>query len=359
MHGKVDTFVHIQAMQARPVAPPHIWLRDRSFDLSFFIFGIAAAGLLLGWTAVARPQWFPVLVALDVWLLGQIHVASTFTRLTFDTESFARYKPVVVWVPVMLLGACAVLVAALGPWILATTYLYWQWFHYTRQSYGISRAYLMKAGGAGATDNFSNWTFYLLPLWGILYRSYQSPSTYLGMELKVVPVPFWMVEAFGIAATATLAWWGLRQLMAIARGTLPVAYSAYMLSHVAIFLGAYILIEDINHGWLAINLWHNVQYIAYVWVFNNTRFKDGISAEHRFLSSLSQRSHLWRYMVVCLIVSVAFTLSIIGVLAFVASATLPLALVVYQTINFHHYVADSIIWKRRPGVVQIALGMAR
>ena len=56
--------------------------------------------------------------------------------------------------------------------------LYAQWFHYTRQSYGISRMYLRKAGAISAWRDFVlDGVIYALPLWGILYRSYQSPRS--------------------------------------------------------------------------------------------------------------------------------------------------------------------------------------
>jgi hypothetical protein len=36
---------------------------------------------------------------------------------------------------------------------------------------------------------------------------------------------------------------------------------------------------------------------------------------------------------------------------------LPLALIVYQTINFHHYIVDALIWKLRRKPVQQVLGV--
>jgi len=33
-------------------------------------------------------------------------------------------------------------------------------------------------------------------------------------------------------------------------------------------------------------------------------------------------------------------------------------LVIYQTINFHHYIVDSIIWKLRKRPIQATLGLS-
>ena len=52
-----------------------------------------------------------------------------------------------------MLVATVSAVALLGVWILPTVYLYWQWFNYTRQSYGVERIYRRKAGDDGSTGD--------------------------------------------------------------------------------------------------------------------------------------------------------------------------------------------------------------
>ena len=93
-----------------------------------------------------EPYWFWPILFLDVWLLGYTHVVSTFTRLAFDRESFRQHRLLLVpcrWSSLRLPSPSRCVV---GEWLVATVYLYAQWFHYTRQSYGISRMYLRKAG---------------------------------------------------------------------------------------------------------------------------------------------------------------------------------------------------------------------
>ena len=45
---------------------------------------------------------------------------------------------------------------------------------------------------------------------------------------------------------------------------------------------AYIWTRDITFGWLMINIWHNFQYILFVWMFNNRRFKGGARSTGAF-----------------------------------------------------------------------------
>jgi hypothetical protein len=134
-----------------------------------------------------------------------------------------------------------------------------------------------------------------------------------------------------------------------------------MCSHVTIFTFGYLLIDDINHGWLVLNIWHNAQYILTVWMFNNNRFKNEPHPEHRFLSYLSQRQHIMQYFAVCLLLSTvaySFLDLTLSALSTLIAASLPLVAIVYQAINFHHYVVDAVIWKVRRKPIQQNFGIS-
>lgn len=130
-----------------------------------------------------------------------------------------------------------------------------------------------------------------------------------------------------------------------------------MLSHTAVFGVGYLAIPDIDHGWLAINMWHNAQYMLVVWMYNRNRFKAGISTEHRWLSTLSQPRNVAKYFGVTLGLTVVAYLGLNSVLIALPASTLVLSLVAYQTINFHHYIVDSVIWKVRKPQIRSNLGL--
>ena len=339
------------------------WLRGATFDLSY-ILGLTGVALMAGAVVVAQPALFPLIIFLDLWLLGYHHVISTFTRLTFDRDSFREHRFLVIGLPPLVLLGVTLLWLVIGAWVLPTLYLYWQWFHYTRQSYGIARIYKRKAGPAAiADDRLTQGMLYLIPIWGILYRSYQAPEKFLWMPVKTLPVPFLLVAAVGIASVIVIAWWSVRQLKAFAQGQLLFAHTLYVLSHTVIFVTGYILIPDINHGWLVVNIWHNAQYILLVWMFNNNRFKTGIDVRHRFLSRISQPQKVTLYFAVCLSISTALYLALSLLLTKAAStfafaAAAPLVLIAYQAINFHHYIVDALIWKVRKKSLKQNLGIA-
>lgn len=328
------------------------WLRYRSFDLQF-IAGITVVALLSGLIVVNRPELFKLILFADLWLLGYHHVVSTYTRLAFDQESFQSHKFLIFGLPLLVIGAVFALGYGIGIWVITSIYLYWQWFHYTRQSWGVSQVYRRKSNGLVTDSELSGkLTFYLLPLWGILYRSNQAPETFLTLELKVIPVPDLAVTIVGICAIISVTGWMVSRYLQWKQGRLPLAHSTYMLSHFVIFYVAYIMIDDITYGWLVVNIWHNAQYIVFVWLFNNNRFHEKVDNKAKFLSIISMRKNRWRYVGVCFGLS---TIIYISVSSLVASLTA--MIIIYQSINFHHYIVDSIIWKVRKPAIQKTLGL--
>jgi hypothetical protein len=323
------------------------WLRSQRFDLGL-ILGVAALALTAGLAAVAAPRWLELIVILDLWLLGYHHVVSTFTRLCFDRQSMRRHWFLLFGLPPLVLAAVMALVMGIGAWTVVTIYFYWQWFHYARQSYGVSRAYRHAAGGVLPEPGWlSAAVIYLPATWGILSRSAQNPSSFLGLPLQLVQVPAVLVDVAGVLSMMVVAVWLWFRISVAWRSTMPMAHTLYMVSHVLIFVVGYVLIEDVTAGWLVANVWHNAQYILFVWLFNNRRFEGRSQPQARFLSLISQRKNFFLYIGVCLAISSLVYTAIASALPHAQLPALAAAAIAYQTINFHHYIVDAVIWRRR------------
>ena len=328
------------------------WIRDRSFDLRFIV-GVAALALVSGGLVVAEPRVFPLVLALDLWLVGYPHVAATFTRLCFERASFRENRRLVLVLPPLVLAATVALSLGLGAWSLASLYLYWQWFHYTRQSFGVAKIYARRSELPLPGDaRLERLAFAAVPVWGILHRSQQAPATFIGAELRTFPVPSLLVDAAGAVAIASLALWLATRAVAAWRGRLPLAHTLYVASHHAVFLTGYLAIDDPTHGWLVVNLWHNLQYVLFVWLFHAKRFQAGVDASAPLLSRLAQPGEGMLFFAACL----ALATAVYGLIQ-LAVGGLAIALVVYQAINFHHYVVDGLIWKVRSPRLRSALGL--
>jgi hypothetical protein len=334
------------ASTAVPLAPARVYLRNPQFDFTLVVM-VAVWALAAGAAVVVEPYWFWPVLFLDVWLLGYTHVVSTFTRLAFDRDSFRQHWPLLIPLPVVVAACTLALALAAGPWLIATIYLYAQWFHYMRQSYGISRMYLRKAGAIPASrDWVLDGVIYAVPLWGILARSHQRPESFLSLPIYTFPVPTTLLYAVAVVATLSVALWGVRELRAIGRPRRDAFHSAFVASHIAIFTTGYLLIPDINAGWLVLNIWHNLQYVLIVWMFNARRFERGIDRQRLFLSTISQPKNVVLYAVVTWGIATALYFNIERVLGLFSHSIVPLSLLAYMTINFHHYVVDAIIWRR-------------
>ena len=332
------------------------WLRSPRFD-AFFIGGIAFVALASGAIIIARPELFLFVFLADLWLLGYHHVVSTFTRLCFDRASFTQHKALVLYLPIAVVAGAGLTYAVLGAWSLMTVYLYWQWWHYTRQSWGISRAYASKSRDRQSGNRqLGTIAFWSMPIAGILTISSRSPEEFLWMPLWTVPIPDWIAQtAVALAASAVLVWI-LDQLRLARHGKAALPYVLFMLSHFAIYAVAYIYFTDLNRGWVVINIWHNAQYIAFVWMFNNRRFASGVDPNHRFLSLLSQPRRVWLYLLVCVTISTAFYTAAVRTAD--ALAVMPYMVIFYQAINIHHYLVDAKIWKLRKPAVSAHVGIA-
>ncbi len=330
------------------------WLRDRNFDL-VFILGTAGLACLSGMILCYQPSWFPCLLALDVGLLGWHHIISTFTCFVGSNDGANRRR----WLLLSILPV-GVLVSAMalsvGGWLVATVYLHWQWWHYTRQSEGIAKAFASRAkraGGAGYTHG-TRVALYAVAVWGIAVISARSPGVFLDMPVVTYRAPAPVVWGLGGVAFAAVAVWALEQVVAWRRGNLFWGPTLYMITHVAVFTFGWGVIASLNTGWFVLNVWHNAQYLMFVWNFNANRFKGG-DVQAPWLASLSQPSLAPRYLLVCLACTAAVFLPLHGGIAAMGSQ-LPLTLIVVQTINFHHYLVDSFIWKlRRPKIAAAVL----
>ena len=331
----------------RAGSPRPVWLRSAGVDGTLILGGVALA-LLSGTAIVIEPSLFWPILVVDLWVLGYHHVIATFTRLCFDKASFEQRGWMIVYLMPAVAAVTVLLAWQIGIWLIVTIYFYWQWWHYARQSWGISRAYRKADPAAMYEDGWLDQAiFYAIPVFGILSRSSEKHPVFIGMELWSLPVPASVAGAAGYAAGALMVVWAGRRIVAVLRGRLATVHTLYLLTHFAVFSAAYVWIPDITLGWLLINIWHNFQYIVFVWMFNNRRFRRGIDPKARFLSYISQPGRVWLYMLTCIAITGAIYWGVLRTIDWLLFAGLSATIVLYQIFNFHHYIVDALIWRQR------------
>jgi len=317
-----------------------------SLDDARFVRALVVAtpglGLVAGVAAAALPGAWPWILGADLWLLSFPHVASTFTRTAFRADDRRQHRALLVALPVAAVALSAALAGVGGVGLLTTVYFFWQSFHYLRQSRGIHRA-LRQAAGRSPDDPLSDAVLHLVALWCLLHRCAQGPRLFFGAPLWVPAVPRAAVSLAAVVAFGAPAAWVVRAVREglSEDGARDAGHRAYVMGHVAVFLAGYVVIPDATRAWIAVNVWHNAQYLLFVWAWNRRRFArspgDGPLA---WLCAPGRGA--WLYAVCAALGGALYAL--VGLTAGLALA-LPLYAVLVQAVNFHHYVADTVLWR--------------
>ena len=311
---------------------------------------IAFATTLIAWRL---PDLLPLIIAVDLWLLGYHHVIATFTRTAFDKEMALRYwrlnllLPLIVFIAVLLIGKLG------GAVLITTIYIHWQLYHYIRQSEGISKSFAARQINFSLPNSLAfRAAFYTVPAMSFLEMSAASSGSFLGFPVWLPQLPRSILNAGWIFCGALLvhAVWKLVHVSKEARESSD--YVTYIFSHFMVFFVAYGIFSEVTLSWLMANIWHNTQYLFFVWKANHYRFKGQISSQTKVLSTLSLPRNFWLYITTCLIVTYLLYDHIVpaGIDAIESNLTADAVLaaaIIYQTINFHHYIVDAIIWRRR------------
>lgn len=308
----------------------------------------------LGALAMSSPQALTAVVVLNLWLFAYPHVGSTYTRLVLDRAAVPGHRWMLFALPPLVLSATAGVTAAGGVVTLTTVYFVWQTYHYTKQSYGIARAYRRARGApAEGRDWLTDVLIFGFPLAGLANRMHQRPTAFYWNPIRLPYVPGPIVALFGAAAVVSLLAYLARLVSdrdTRAHAGSTSAETRFVLSHVAITTISYVAIPEITSGWLFINIWHNAQYLLFVYAFNARRFSSGTTADAPLLSWTSQR-HTARtrvplYALLCLALGSGFYFVLGKTTDHLQAAwALPVVLVVHHAVNFHHYLVDAVIWK--------------
>jgi hypothetical protein len=210
------------------------------------------------------------------------------------------------------------------------------------QSWGILKIYQRKHGAVGSVEGYLEKALIFLPaFWCVLHRLYTGPWELFGVEILHVRPRAWMVNALG-AGVVTLAIAYLPR--AIARRVHPIRV-AYLGFNAVGFVVPYLVIKDGTSAFAAAALWHAVQYIAIVWLYNRRRYLGRVDPDARLISWVSQPGRSVAYVAliaVCAacVYSLAFVVSVVAKVRFE-----DFAMTLWTALTLGHYYLDGVIWK--------------
>ena len=337
-------------------ANPGPFLYGPRFD-RLFLFGTVGIALVLGALATISPAMFVAVVLVDIWLFASPHVIATYTRIGFDKAHVKKHWFLIFALPPIVLVGVTMVALAYELGGLFTLYFIAQTYHVTRQSFGIARAYRRADPQTAGPDRLSESLIYLFPLWGLMHRCTTAPDFFYGYPIYLPPVDAALTGATGIVAVFLCAWWGYRQLRLALAGRLNTGHCLFVASHLLVTAVAYLWVTDITSGWLVVNIWHNLQYLQFVWLQNVRRDAQppGVGGQRSIDTQDLQRlmspfKNAAKYLAVCLVLGAVMyeALSVAG--RQLIWLGMPTVFILHFTVNFHHYLVDGVIWKRpKPG----------
>jgi hypothetical protein len=334
---------------------PSAWLISPAADLVLFVgVTLTTLGPWLASDVLHVPGRY-VLVA--VALVNGPHLISTWTRVYLPRRERFR-RPFHYWVVPGLAAAFAIACnqsRGLGPVYTRTVIFYWASWHFAAQSWGVLKIYQRKHGAVGSLAGHLEKALVFLPaLWCVLHRLYTGPWTLFGVEVLHVRPSALVVNGVGTLVLGLAAAY-LARLWS--HGERPLR-AAYLGCNAIGFIVPYLVIKDGTSAFAAAALWHAVQYVTIVWLYNRRRYLGRVDADARLLSWVSQPGRSAAYVaLLALCAAGVYSLALVASLAW-RQAFSEVAMTLWTALTLGHYYLDGVIWKWKAYDLAAPLGVA-
>ena len=197
-----------------------------------FIAGVPAIAIVSGIFVSHFPKYFLLVLMLNLWLLGYHHVISTYTRIASNIESIKQHWILLLPLPLLVFFSVYVLYQSGGAIVLGSLYLYWQWYHYTRQSEGIAKSYGLKCHDPSFSRTSENRIlFYQVPLTSFIYMLSRGQNDFLGIPIFSLELPEQSRYMLLLLSCSGSLIWLLLSVKALSQNRISVMYFCYLLSH--------------------------------------------------------------------------------------------------------------------------------
>jgi tetratricopeptide (TPR) repeat protein len=310
-------------------------------------------------TAAQRGGWIDGLVAFAL-ALAMAHYFPGILRAYGDRALFRRFRTRLILAPLFLMTTTALFAYLNLNFVFLLAGLWGAW-HWMMQAYGFARIYDAKAEPAARMPArldqmiclmwFGSSVFVLndvFPLY--VERFYESGGSVLPAAAFA-----WFTRAWFVVTIALTVFYAIRTFGKIRQGQWPNPLKLVLIATTFIYLRyTASLIDRPQVAWAMFESWHDIQYLAIVWVFNINRARQSPEAGPfiRFLFRPSAVLVL-AYVAVCLIfgsLTHAWRLFENGAVVRVAAS------LVIGTALLHYYL-DGFIWKIREPETREALGV--
>jgi Tfp pilus assembly protein PilF len=326
-------------------------------DMAFVL--LTPLPILLSFAAARRGGWMDGLLTFGL-ALAMAHYLPGVLRAYGDRALLRRYRLRLVLAPLFLISITTWF-AYLNLHAVIFLALLWGQWHWMMQIYGFARIYDAKAEPEARTPARLDQAICLLwfgmcvfvlnnDLSSYVTRFYESGGPLIPPEVFV-----WLPRAW-LALTAVVTIYYLVQtLSAIRSGRWPNPLKLVFIAVTLFYLRYTVsVMERPLAGLVMFESWHDIQYLAIVWVFNLNRARRSADAGSFIRFFFRPRLvPLAAYLGLCLIFgSLAHAWSL-----FENQTIVRIALSIVTSAGLLHYYLDGFIWKIRESETGEALGV--
>ncbi len=358
---QVPAFSRLQTVPAAPVSPSgrKLWILDSWRDLILYV---GTPLLLVPVFALAQARWSPQDIYLFVAAFGAMgHHLPGMIRAYGDRALFERFKWRFIFAPLFLLAVCT----AFFWWDLKGILLivfFWGVWHGLMQTYGFCRIYDAKTGTFDALTRRLD--FAMCVIWFATavalspYRLSDTLDTYYMCGGPFIP-PTLVQLGQGMILLAAVAVSVLFvvhfcRLWIIGNRPNPVKV-ALLITSIAFWWYCNNLVANILVGIALFEVFHDVQYLSLVWIYNRNRVEKD-SNIGGFMRFVFRRSGSLIGLYVGLVLAYG---SVSYINAHIGMDTVKRILTgVVTASTLLHFYYDGFIWKVRERSTRQSLGLA-
>jgi Tfp pilus assembly protein PilF len=339
-------------------AKPSPWILDRWRDLLLFV---GTPVLLIPIFSAAQARWSAQDIFLFVGAFGAMgHHLPGMIRAYGDRALFDRFKIRFVVAPLVLLAVC-VWSSVYNIQAVQLVALAWGIWHGMMQTYGFCRIYDAKASAKGAirarTDLALCFSWFLAAVVLSPMRFRTCLDLYYESGGPVVPRAVIQVFQYGVIAalgvvTAAFVWRQWRDWRE--SGVLSPIKVTLLVSSIAFWWYCNNGVQNILVGIALFEVFHDVQYLAIVWIYNRARVERD-NTIRGFMRFVFRRSGSLIGVYVGLVLaygSIALTTSGVSV-----EAIKHVLIGVVTASALLHFYYDGFIWKVRETQTRAMLGI--
>jgi tetratricopeptide (TPR) repeat protein len=343
----------------RPAPSPSVWILDTVHDLLLFV---GTPLVIVPVFFLAQARYSVEAIALFVAAFGACgHHLPGMMRAYGDRELFQRFRVRFIVAPLFLLAVCLV-----SSWYrlqtLVVVAVLWGFWHGLAQVYGFGRIYDAKVGSTAPLtarlDLALCFTWFGLGmiqspgrLYGLVNAFYAAGGPLIDPRvIRTVQQAWWLATLFVTAAFAAnfiaQHWRGQRQ---------SIIKLLLFASSIGFWWYCMVAINNVILGIALFEVFHDVQYLSIVWVYNRRRVERQAGAAGRFTRFLFRPSG----RMIGLYLGLIFAYGALGLVddddQFDALQRIAIGFLAFSALL--HFYYDGFIWKVRERSTREGLGL--